>query len=652
MPRGQGTRCWGFISEDLQWVHCTRPEYAGQLDLSSSSGTYAHKLYGACRCGVMHRPETPKYKDVQNGRKPQNQAVIQHEIRDTDGSLVAVHVRHGTGSGKKVWWEQPNGSKGLAGLAAEDLPLYGAEHLSDLPDGAEVVVTEGEPAAAALRSKGIAAVGTVTGANNTPSSAAFMPLVRLSPVMWPDADEPGAQHMTRNAALLASLGCGYLRLLDWQGAPNKCDAVDAIELGVDVLGLIAEAQIWKPAGVDLSALLDNLVRFLHQYVVITRQQAWTLALWIAHTHAFQAADCTPYISIKSAEKQSGKTLLLEVLSLLVARPWMTGRVTAAVLVRKVDRDMPTLLLDETDAAFGGDKEYSETLRGVLNSGYRKGGVVSLCVKSGNDFDLRDFPVFCPKALAGIGKLPDTVQDRSIAIELRRKARHEHVNRFRRRDVECESIAVRDQLQAWATVAVMVLEKARPTIPLELGDRAADVWEPLLAISDLAGGVWQQRAREAAMALSGTGVREDDSLGVLLLKDIRNVFGLRKVSRLRSQVLVESLLDLEESPWGDYGRNKRLDIRSLANMLSPYDVRPKQIRFDPMTTSKGYQEIDFKDCWERYIPPESETSETRETDSESKHDSQDQNVSDVSPVSVTTAIPESSAEASEVMEWTR
>ena len=85
-------------------------------------------------------------------------------------------------------------------------------------------------------------------------------------------------------------------------------------------------------------------------MVLTNCQLTAVALWVVHTHAFQAAECTPYLSINSAEKQSGKTRLLEVLELLVARPWLTGRVTAAALIRKVARDTPTLLLDETDAA--------------------------------------------------------------------------------------------------------------------------------------------------------------------------------------------------------------------------------------------------------------------------------------------------------------
>ena len=90
---------------------------------------------------------------------------------------------------------------------------------------------------------------------------------------------------------------------------------------------------------------------------------------------------------------------------IVARPWLTARTSAAALVRKVDADRPTLLLDESDAAFGAEKEYAEALRGILNSGYKRSGRASLCVGKGADLSVKDFSTFCPKAIAGIGRLP-------------------------------------------------------------------------------------------------------------------------------------------------------------------------------------------------------------------------------------------------------
>jgi hypothetical protein len=108
------------------------------------------------------------------------------------------------------------------------------------------------------------------------------------------------------------------------------------------------------------------------------------------------------------------------------------------LTRKIDAQAPTLLLDETDAAFSGNEEYSEALRGILNAGHRRGGKCSLCVGQGAAISFKDFSVFCSKAIAGMGGLPDTVQDRSIPIRLVRKAPNEKVERFRLRKVKPET----------------------------------------------------------------------------------------------------------------------------------------------------------------------------------------------------------------------
>jgi hypothetical protein len=240
-------------------------------------------------------------------------------------------------------------------------------------------------------------------------------------------------------------------------------------------------------------LLDEISRFIRRFVALSDEQADIIALWVVHTHAFDAADATGYLSIRSAEKRSGKTRLLETLTLVVARPWLTGRVTAAVLVRKVAAETPTPLLDESDAAFRGDKEYSETLRGVLNAGFRRGGMASLCVGQGANLTYQDFPVLAPKAIAGIGKLPDTIGDRSIPVELKRRAPGEHVERFRQRKVKPEAVPLYDAAAAWAEANLEAFSEAEPGLPEELDDRAQDIVEPLLAVADAAGGEWPERA---------------------------------------------------------------------------------------------------------------------------------------------------------------
>jgi hypothetical protein len=350
---------------------------------------------------------------------------------------------------------------------------------------------------------------------------------------------------------------------------------------------------------DGAELLERLVWFIRRYVALSEDQALLSALWIVHTHTLDAADTTPYLNVKSAEKRSGKTRLLEVLSLLAAGSWLTGRVTAAVLVRKVAAVAPALLLDESDAAFKGDREYAETLRGVLNAGFRRGGVASLCVGQGANITYEDFPVFCPKVIAGIGKLPDTVADRSIPIELRRRRPSEKVERFRLRKVGQEALPIFRDVRAWAQAHLDGLSGAEPDLPDELDDRAQDIMEPLLAIADEVGGEWPERSRRAAVGLLTGEEREDaESLGVRLLRDVRGVFDEKSSDRLPTGKLLEALHAMEEAPWGSL-RGEALDARGLARLLKPYGVKPEKLR-EGNDTFRGYRRASFEDAWARYL----------------------------------------------------
>lgn len=206
------------------------------------------------------------------------------------------------------------------------------------------------------------------------------------------------------------------------------------------------------------------------------------------------------------------------------------------------------------------REYAEALRGILNSGHRRGGKTTVCVGQGAEVGFKDFSTFCPKAIAGIGKLPDTVE-------------------------------------RIAAVLVPRLNQARPDLPDMLGDRAQDCWEPLLAISDLAGEDWPDRARRAAVTLSGTRSVEDDSAGVLLLSDVRTVFVERDTERLSTEMLLDALRGLDESPWSDW-HGKPLTARGLARLLKPYAIGPRSDG-----NRRGYKRRAFEDALARYLPSE-------------------------------------------------
>ncbi|MDP8951529.1 MAG: DUF3631 domain-containing protein, partial [Actinomycetota bacterium] len=363
------------------------------------------------------------------------------------------------------------------------------------------------------------------------------------------------------------------------------------------------------ADVSGGELLEDLTNFVRRYVILREEQARTISLWIIHTHAFDAADTTPYLHIKSAEKRSGKSRLLEVVELLACGAWYTGRVTPAVLIRKIAAETPTLLLDESDAAFNASQEYTETLRGVLNAGFRRGGVASLCVGQGANIDYKDFPVYSPKAIAGIGRLPDTVADRSIPIDLKRRKKGEAVARFRRRKVEAEAQPLRDKVAAWVeSVRLEELASREVELPEELDDRAQDIIEPLLAIADAVGGDWPKRARDDATKLLAGEEREDqDSLGVQLLTDIKAVFEQEEEERaIRSSFVVAELRKMEEAPWDSY-KQTGLTAQRMALLLKPYGIKSKKLRTGEKTF-QGFEREQFEDAWARYLVDQEESTE--------------------------------------------
>lgn len=354
---------------------------------------------------------------------------------------------------------------------------------------------------------------------------------------------------------------------------------------------------------DLAALLRASVEQMGRYVVLPGEaEATALALFVAHTFAVDGAHATPYLLVTSPERQSGKTRMLENLELQVARPWRLTGASEAAMFRKIAAEKPTLMLDEIDAIFGSHTDRTEPLRAILNAGNRPGACVSRCV--GEKSEVHDFCVFCPKVLAGIDvgkKIPETIRDRSIPIRMQRKTGTETVEKFRARFVDAECAPLRQEFEVWALDACDLLTEAVPEVPDELGDRAAEGWEPLLAIADLAGGEWPGRARSAAVKLSAPSEDSDQTYGALLLEAMRAAIGT--ADRITSAEALEWINGDEELPFGAWRDGKGLDGRSLNKLLKPYGVRSRTIDLPEQGHKKlkGYLREHLTEAWARWLP---------------------------------------------------
>jgi putative DNA primase/helicase len=353
-----------------------------------------------------------------------------------------------------------------------------------------------------------------------------------------------------------------------------------------------ESEPW-PAPVNGAQLLDDIATAIRDHVVMSDAARDTAALWVLHAYLLDRFLMTPRLAITSPEKRCGKTTLLDVLGRLVFKALPTAHVTASAIFRVVEAYRPTLLIDEADTFLRDNDE----LRGVVNSGHRRGGSVLRTV--GDDHEVRAFSTYSACAIALIGRLPETLHDRSVIVSLKRRLPSEAIASFRPdRAGHLDDLA--SKAARWAADNAERIGDADPDMPKGVFNREADNWRPLLAIADAAGDEWPERAREALQAAHTA--EDDESRLAMLLADIKAEFAARNTDRLPSGSLVAALVEIEGRPWAEYRHGKAMTQNQLARALKPLGIAPELIRQGDNVT-RGYMIGQFAEAFERYLAPE-------------------------------------------------
>lgn len=343
--------------------------------------------------------------------------------------------------------------------------------------------------------------------------------------------------------------------------------------------------------VDGGELLSALRETYRRYLVLPAHADVALALWTMFVWVIDAFEVAPLLAVISPEKRCGKTTLLHLLYALTKRALFASNITPATLFRAVERFKPTLIVDEADTFL----RNSDELRGVLNAGHTRTSAVVIRTV-GDEHEPRPFSVWGPKVIAMIGRLPDTLEDRSIGIPMKRRAPHELVARLRL-DRPGAFQTLQARAARWALDHCERLRGAEPPVPEELHDRAADNWRPLLAIAERAGGTWPADARAAARALSGVTDPSASTGAIALLADLRELVGDRE--RMTTEWILAQLHKRNEAPWPTWNKGKPINARQIANLLRPFGIRSEQLHPENV---KGYTRHAFEDAFGRYLDP--------------------------------------------------
>ncbi len=361
-----------------------------------------------------------------------------------------------------------------------------------------------------------------------------------------------------------------------------------------------------PEPVAIDELLTEIEETIKKHVVLSDAAATALAVWVLHTYVYELRDTVAYVAIESPEKRCGKTTLLSVLAAMANKPLIASNVTVGALFRAIDTCRPTLFIDEADTFLAG----SGTMRGIINSGntWRTAYVLRLSrsklksqpnnaaapAEGAENSGLQRYSCWCPKVIAMIGKVPDTIADRSIVVPMTRKLTTE----TRAPLAELEPANIKAKCARFALDECQNVRQCEKIRGDGLNDRAADTFDPLYVIARLAGNEWEQKLHTAALALANSA--QSRSSGTELLLDIHAIFAVTGQERMFTRDLLEVLRD-ERCSLGSLAlKYSAIDEYRISQLLRPYGIRPRTFRIETQL-GKGYACDDFNDAIVRYLP---------------------------------------------------
>ncbi len=356
--------------------------------------------------------------------------------------------------------------------------------------------------------------------------------------------------------------------------------------------------------------MNQLEDFISEFLVCSDSQRAILALWILHTYCYQVSLSTPYLNIYSCVEQSGKSVCLAVLRGLCANPWWASGIPVSTLTRKTVADRPTVLLDNWHTTFRGNDKHQIT--GFLLNGCQDFQSFTLLEKG----SAREVNLYCPKAFAGMTSLPPSLAQRCIPIALQRLKPHQEVTPVFITLAKQTTQPYTSWMQNWTRDHLEAIRKNtigccyRKSLP-SLSPHQQDYAQTLLGLAETISGQWPQKVRAALLEILKE-EQDREASSVQLLSDVRDAFAHHQNSgRIFTHELLEYLHSLDHRTWHEWNKGQPMTAHSLSSLLRKhFNIYSRSQRRDKQKR-RGYQQSDFTDAWQRYLPAQQETGSTHE-----------------------------------------
>jgi hypothetical protein len=371
----------------------------------------------------------------------------------------------------------------------------------------------------------------------------------------------------------------------------------------------------KPHIPELGPVLDELSDLVGKLVVFEDPYGPdATVMWLCHNRAFRAARYNPILVSTNDEEGAGKTRLLSVVKAGSSMPKVSANPSAAWIYRSKAGQSRTFILDEADTGFFDRDEVA----GLINAAWTKEFAKTGRAGSKDDgFASEDLSLWHCYAFGMIGlKLKPSTKRRCWILRTKKLNRKSpEYATILKRGAEAKALARIDELglklhtllKPYTDPTNGYLVNAEPVIPDEIEEPSVeDNVTLMLAVCEMAGDAWAQRARDVAVKMSNP-ARSTGSDALSAMEVALRWFDLHQEPLIATQTWYQECVSA--------GVIQKFEVSEYAfsQMVKPLRPERKPGRAGRKAGGRGYLRQDIERLYEERMSPPLEAEEKRERD---------------------------------------